>query len=265
MKPIFDFIDRNRQGYIDRLLDYLRQPSISAHGIGMGEVAQYLVAWLDKLGLKAALMPTAGWPMVLGQRRDNPSAPTVLLYGHYDVQPPDPLELWISPPFEPTLRGENLYGRGASDMKGQVVAAFKALEAIIKNGRLPVNVKWLLEGEEEIGYAWIPPAPAWGPGGAAAPARGTEAAAGIALGPEPELTVRRRGEARARVVRGLPIPITIGPEQLGLFNDARCLRSAIRQQQRDDDVGVGPYHSDWPPRSRLDRARIGSSARSSGS
>jgi acetylornithine deacetylase/succinyl-diaminopimelate desuccinylase-like protein len=89
MKPIFDYIDHNRSLFIERLLDYLRQPSISAHGIGMGEVAQYLVAWLAKLGLEAALVPTAGWPMVLGQRHDNPCGPTVLLYGHYDVQPPD--------------------------------------------------------------------------------------------------------------------------------------------------------------------------------
>jgi len=99
MKPVFDYIDHNQHKFIDRLIDYLRRPSISAYGIGMDEVADYLIIWLTRLGFKAQLMPTPGWPMVLGHRFDRPVKPTVLLYGHYDVQPPEPLEAWISPPF----------------------------------------------------------------------------------------------------------------------------------------------------------------------
>lgn len=113
MEPIFNYIDGNRNLFINRLIDYLRQPSISAHGVGMDKVADYLVNWLVRLGFDARLMPTPGWPLVLGHRSDQPGAPTVLLYGHYDVQPPDPLEDWISPPFEPTIRDGRLYARGS--------------------------------------------------------------------------------------------------------------------------------------------------------
>jgi acetylornithine deacetylase/succinyl-diaminopimelate desuccinylase-like protein len=152
MKPIFEYIDRNQQVFIDRLVDYLRHPSVSAHGTGMGEVADYLVAWLSRLGLDAKLMPTPGWPLVLGRRFDQPAAPTVLLYGHYDVQPPEPLEAWLSPPFEPTIRNGRVYARGAGDNKGQHFAQLLALESLLAvQGKLPCNVIVLLEGEEEVG------------------------------------------------------------------------------------------------------------------
>src|SRR4051794_40658291 len=88
---VFAYIDKHRDTSIERLLDYLRRPSISAHGLGMAEVAAYLVEMLNRLGLAGRILPTDGWPMVLGQRMDAPGAPTVLLYGHYDVQPPEPL------------------------------------------------------------------------------------------------------------------------------------------------------------------------------
>jgi len=156
MKPVFDYIDNNCHLFIDRLIDYLRHPSISAHGIGMAEVADYLLAWLAKLGFDAQLMPTPGWPLVLGRHLDQPAAPTVLLYGHYDVQPPEPLDEWISPPFEPTIRDGRLYARGAGDNKGQHFAQILALEALLAvHGRLPCNVIVLLEGEEEVGSPHI--------------------------------------------------------------------------------------------------------------
>jgi acetylornithine deacetylase/succinyl-diaminopimelate desuccinylase-like protein len=156
METVFDYIDNNQNVFIDRLIDYLRRPSISAHGIGMDEVAGYLVTWLAQLGLDAQLMPTPGWPMVLGRRFDQPAAPTVLLYGHYDVQPPEPLDEWISPPFEPTLREGRIYARGAGDNKGQHFAQILALESLLAvQGRLPCNVIVLLEGEEEVGSPHI--------------------------------------------------------------------------------------------------------------
>jgi len=156
MESIFNFIDHNRHLFIDRLIDYLRQPSISAHGEGMDKVADYLVNWLTKLGFEAQLMPTPGWPLVLGRRFDQPNPPTVLLYGHYDVQPPDPLDEWISPPFEPTIRNGRLYARGVGDNKGQHFAQILALESLLAVHRqLPCNVIVLLEGEEEMGSPHI--------------------------------------------------------------------------------------------------------------
>jgi len=156
MKPIFDYIENNRQLFIDRLINYLRQPSISAHGIGMDEVADYLVSWLARLGLDPQLMPTPGWPLVLGHRFDQAAAPTVLLYGHYDVQPPEPLDEWITPPFEPSIRNGRLYARGVGDNKGQHFAQILALESLLAvQGQLPCNIIVLLEGEEEVGSPHI--------------------------------------------------------------------------------------------------------------
>jgi acetylornithine deacetylase/succinyl-diaminopimelate desuccinylase-like protein len=118
----------------------------------MAEVADLLLAWLRDLGMEARLLPTRGWPLVLGRRSDVPGAPTVLLYGHYDVQPPDPLDAWVSPPFEPQVRNGRVYARGAGDNKGQHVAQLMALEALLAcYGSLPCNVVVLLEGEEEVG------------------------------------------------------------------------------------------------------------------
>ena len=158
LNKIFAYIDEHEQQYIDRLLTYLRQPSISAHGEGIQEVADILVAWLADLGFEAKLMPSDGWPFVFGRRIEDPSLPTVMLYGHYDVQPPDPLELWESPPFEPTIRNGRIYCRGVGDNKGQHAANLFALEALLTvNGKLPCNVLFLLEGEEELGSPHIAP------------------------------------------------------------------------------------------------------------
>jgi acetylornithine deacetylase/succinyl-diaminopimelate desuccinylase-like protein len=156
LAPLFQYIDEQRPVFLARLFDYLRMPSISAYGEGMAEVAAYLVRWLDRLGFATELAPTPGWPLVLARRMDAPGAPAVLLYGHYDVQPPDPLEQWLSPPFEPTIRNGRIYARGVGDNKGQHFAQLLALETLIaKHGRLPCNVIVLLEGEEEIGSPHI--------------------------------------------------------------------------------------------------------------
>jgi acetylornithine deacetylase/succinyl-diaminopimelate desuccinylase-like protein len=157
LSDIFGHIDANREGYLARLLEYVRRPSISAHGIGIAETAAWLEEQLRALGMQTQLLPTAGWPMVLGHRHDVPGAPTVLLYGHYDVQPPDPLEAWVSPPFEPEVRDGRIYGRGVGDNKGQHFAQLLAIEATLAlRGRLPCNVVVLLEGEEEVGSPHMP-------------------------------------------------------------------------------------------------------------
>jgi acetylornithine deacetylase/succinyl-diaminopimelate desuccinylase-like protein len=156
LSDVFAYIDRNRESFIQRLIEYVRHPSISAYGEGIAEVADLLIAQLTSLGFDARLMPTAGWPMVLGKRIEDPDALTVLLYGHYDVQPPDPLDAWISPPFEPTIRDGRLYARGVGDNKGQHFAQLLALESLLAvRGRLPLNVIFLLEGEEELGSPHI--------------------------------------------------------------------------------------------------------------
>jgi acetylornithine deacetylase/succinyl-diaminopimelate desuccinylase-like protein len=157
LSDVFAHVDARRDEYLARLFDYLRQPSISAHGEGIGEVSEYIAGVLRDIGLEARVIPTDGWPMVLAERHDRPGAPTILIYGHYDVQPPDPLDEWLSPPFEPTVRDGRIYARGAGDNKGQHFANILAIEALLAvRGALPCNVKVLLEGEEEIGSPQMP-------------------------------------------------------------------------------------------------------------
>jgi acetylornithine deacetylase/succinyl-diaminopimelate desuccinylase-like protein len=156
LAPIFAHVEENRDAFIARLMDYVRHPSISAHNQGIGEVAAMLVEMLKGLGMDAETVPTKNHPMVLGRRDVSPDKPTVLLYGHYDVQPPDPLELWESPPFEPTIRNGRIYARGVGDNKGQHFAQLLAIESHLRvHGELPCNIIFLLEGEEEIGSPHI--------------------------------------------------------------------------------------------------------------
>jgi len=155
-KAAIQFFQKNRARFIEEFVDIIAIPSISTeseHKNDMQRCADWLAQKLDDLGMdNASVYPTSGEPIVYGESltagRD---APTVLIYGHYDVQPVDPVELWDSDPFSADIRGDNLYARGATDMKGQLMASLFALEAIKENGGLPVNVKFLFEGEEEIG------------------------------------------------------------------------------------------------------------------
>jgi len=152
LASVFEHIDLNRHAFIDQLVDYVRRPSISAHGEGIGEVAEYISGVMTSLGIPAEVIPTEGWPMVFGERRGPAGSPTVLLYGHYDVQPPDPLDEWVSPPFEPTIRDGRLYARGVGDNKGQHLAQILGVASLLTvKGELPCTVKVLLEGEEEVG------------------------------------------------------------------------------------------------------------------
>lgn len=156
LRDVFAYIEERHSRFLERLIDYVRRPSISAEGVGIGETAEYIAEVLRGMGMPARLLPTDGWPMVLAERIEDPDLPTVLLYGHYDVQPPDPLDEWISPPFEPEVRAGRLYGRGVADNKGQHFAQILALESLLAcHERLPCNVKVLLEGEEEVGSPHI--------------------------------------------------------------------------------------------------------------
>lgn len=156
LPQVFDHIDQRQDAFIQRLMAYVARPSISAHGVGIGETADWLLAYLQELGMKAQLLATDGWPFVYGRRMDRPGAATVLLYGHYDVQPPDPLDEWLSPPFEPEIRAGRIWGRGVGDNKGQHFAQLLAIESwLAVAGSLPCNVIVLLEGEEEVGSPHI--------------------------------------------------------------------------------------------------------------
>jgi len=152
---VLEFVRRNHDRYVLELKEFLAIPSVSTlpeHKPDMQRAADWLCRQMTGLGLRSVeTIPTAGHPVAYGEWLDAPGKPTVLIYGHYDVQPVDPLNEWISPPFKPAVRVEDIYARGASDMKGQIHAVLKALEAWLKKGSLPVNVKIFFEGEEEIG------------------------------------------------------------------------------------------------------------------
>jgi acetylornithine deacetylase/succinyl-diaminopimelate desuccinylase-like protein len=152
-----EFARSHQTRFVEELKDLIRIPSISTlpeHNADTRRAAEFVADGLKRVGMEhAAVIETAGHPLVYADWLHAPGKPTVLCYGHYDVQPPDPVEEWISPPFEPVQRGDNLYARGAVDDKGQMWMHVKALEALFAagGGRLPVNVRVIVEGEEEVG------------------------------------------------------------------------------------------------------------------
>jgi acetylornithine deacetylase/succinyl-diaminopimelate desuccinylase-like protein len=158
MNADIDFINTNRDKYVDELKAYLAIPSISAlpeHAADVKRCAEWTADEMRRIGMQnVRLIDTPGFPVVYGDWLGAPGQPTILFYGHYDVQPVDPVNLWESPPFEATVRDGEIYARGAADDKGQVFMHFKAIEAHLKqNGKLPCNIKVILEGEEEVGSA----------------------------------------------------------------------------------------------------------------
>jgi acetylornithine deacetylase/succinyl-diaminopimelate desuccinylase-like protein len=150
-----NYIDKNRERFLDELFDLIRIPSISADSKYKQDVrkaAEYVKDKLLNAGAdKATVENTAGHPIVFGEKMIDPNLPTVLVYGHYDVQPPDPVELWKTPPFEPTIRNNKIYARGSCDDKGQLYMHIKALETMMKTSTLACNIKFIFEGEEEVG------------------------------------------------------------------------------------------------------------------
>lgn len=156
MLPVIDFIHTNRDRYVSELKEYLAIPSVSAlpqHAPDIRRCAEWTADEMRRVGLEnVRLVETPGNPVVYGEWLHAPGAPTILFYGHYDVQPVDPVDLWESPPFDATVRDGEIYARGAADDKGQVFMHFKAIEAYLKKqSALPVNIKAIIEGEEEVG------------------------------------------------------------------------------------------------------------------
>lgn len=156
MQKSLDYSRTKRADFLEQLVDFLRIPSISTlpeYSSEVARAAEWLATELKRIGMEnIEVYTTPGHPIVYSDLLHNESAPTILIYGHYDVQPVDPIEEWASPPFEPTTRDGKIYARGSTDDKGQVFMQIKALEACLhENGRLPVNVKVIFEGEEESG------------------------------------------------------------------------------------------------------------------
>ncbi|MBK8615047.1 MAG: dipeptidase [Flavobacteriales bacterium] len=155
MSAIDAYIETHKDRFLSELLDLLRIPSVSADPKYKGDVARCAEAVKQRLieagADKVEVCQTAGHPIVYGEKIIDPTKPTVLVYGHYDVQPPDPLDLWHSGPFEPVIKDGLIYARGSADDKGQFYMHVKAVEAMVKTGTLPCNVKIMIEGEEEVG------------------------------------------------------------------------------------------------------------------
>ncbi len=162
MSALREFLTENRDRHLDELKDWLRIPSVSTdpeHAADCRAAAEWAARRLERAGCtRVEVFPTGGHPLVYGEWLGAPGKPTVLVYGHYDVQPADPLELWTTPPFEPDVRDGKVFARGAADDKGQVIIHVDALEAHLRaTGTCPVNVKFLIEGEEESGSANLEP------------------------------------------------------------------------------------------------------------
>lgn len=157
MENIKSYIETNKDRFIDELFELLRLPSVSADPKYKNDVlkcAELVKSTLEKAGAdKTELIQTAGYPVVYGEKIIDPKLPTVLVYGHYDVQPPDPIDLWTSGPFDPVVKDGKIYARGSADDKGQFYMHVKAFEFMMKNNCLPCNVKFMIEGEEEVGSA----------------------------------------------------------------------------------------------------------------
>lgn len=155
MEKINEYINSNKERFLEELFGLIRIPSISSkveHSGDMQKTAEYIKESLLNAGADTAeIMKTSGYPVVFAEKLIDASLPTILVYGHYDVQPVEPLDLWTSPPFEPEVRDGKIFARGADDDKGQLFMHVKAFEFMVKNEKLPCNVKFMIEGEEEVG------------------------------------------------------------------------------------------------------------------
>ena len=256
-----DFINRELPRFRTELFDLLRIPSISTdpdHGGDVAEAAEWLAARMRQAGLEAAVEPTAGHPLVVGRhRRRDRDVPTLLVYGHYDVQPPEPLGPWTSPPFEPALRGGRIWGRGAADDKSQIFLQIAAAEAALATTGLPIDLILLFEGEEEIGSPSLGP---WLAGRAdALDADHVLVADSMMLGPgRPSLIVGMRGIAY------FEIEATIGTTDLhsgqyggAVPNPANALAAVIASLHDYGRVAIDGFYDEvvMPPEHVLEEWR----------
>jgi len=157
LEPIDKYIQSQRERFIDELRSLVRQPSISSQNKGVKECAELIQKMMQEVGIEARVMRTEGHPVVFGHYKARNAQKTLLIYNHYDVQPVEPLDAWEQPPFEARMIGDRIIGRGSSDSKGNLLSHIKAVEAFVRSGKkVPLNLKFLFDGEEEIGSPSLP-------------------------------------------------------------------------------------------------------------
>jgi acetylornithine deacetylase/succinyl-diaminopimelate desuccinylase-like protein len=256
------YLAEHKSRFLNEYFDLLRIPSISALPDSAGDVqraAEWVANRLRVAGVEGVtVLPTGGHPVVYGEWLHAPGKPTILLYGHFDVQPVDPLSLWTTPPFEPTVRDGRVYARGASDMKGNLIATIVGVEALLKTaGRLPVNVKYFLEGQEEIGSPQIP---------AFLAANRERFACDLAISADggqfaddqPTLSVGSRGLGGVQIdVRGASTDLHSGMHGGAVQNPIHALVALLASMRgADGHILVEGFYDDVVPLSADDRARI---------
>ncbi len=256
----------NRRRFLAELQDFVRIPSVSAqpqHAADVKRCAAWLANHLRGIGLEhARVIETARHPIVYADWLRAPGRPTILVYGHYDVQPPEPLNEWRTPPFEPTVRGQNLYGRGACDDKGQLFAHVKAIESYLRTmGRLPVNIKCIFEGEEEVGSPNLKPFVTRHARMLAADAVAVSDTRMLGPG-RPAITYGLRGSLSLELeVAGAPHDLHSGNFGGALHNPAQALcRMISNLHDRDGRVLIPGFYDcvrRWPNSEREYMARVG--------
>ena len=261
-----DYVKQHRARFVNELMELIRIPSVSTDAERTNDLkacAQWLAIHLKRIGLEhVEVVPTEGHPVVYADWLRSPTLPTVLIYGHYDVQPADPLDEWEFPPFEPAVRANILYGRGASDDKGQFLIHVKALEAFLgTSGTLPVNVKCLFEGEEEIGSSHLIQFIGWNQRALAAELAVISDTSMLGAN-RPALTYSLRGQLALEVeVRGPKRDLHSGKFGGAVHNPLQALCEIIAQlHDRDGRVAIPGFYDrvrDWSELEREDMRRHG--------
>ncbi|HLZ07807.1 MAG TPA: dipeptidase, partial [Chloroflexota bacterium] len=256
------YVSENRNRFQNEFFELVRIPSISAlpeHAPDVQRAAEWVAKRLTAAGVESVeIMPTGGHPVVYGEWLRAPGKPTILLYGHFDVQPVDPLHLWKSPPFEPTVQGDLVFARGASDMKGSLLTTIIGVETLLKTtGRLPVNVKFFLEGQEEIGSPHVP---------AFLSANRERFACDLVISADsgqfaddqPSISVSSRGLAGIQIdVRGAASDLHSGQYGGTVQNPIHALVQLLASMRGTDGrILVDGFYDDVIPLSADDRARI---------
>jgi acetylornithine deacetylase/succinyl-diaminopimelate desuccinylase-like protein len=256
------YLQDNQERFVEEFLDFLRIPSISAlpeHAGDVQRAAEWVADRMEAAGIEGvSVLPTGGHPVVYGEWLNAPGRPTVLIYGHFDVQPVDPLHLWTHPPFEPAVEDGKVYARGASDTKGNVLLTIAAVEALLQSsGSLPVNVKFFFEGQEEIGSPQLPDFVA---------GNVERLACDVVLNSdslqwgenEPLLLVGLRGICGAEIeVQGASTDLHSGMYGGAVANPLHALAEIVASfHDSDGRIAVAGFYDDVAPLSDEERARI---------
>ena len=253
--------ESQRDAILQKLIEFAAIPSVStdpAYADGMQRAAQWVLAQLREADIEARIVPTQGHPVVYGEWLGAPGKPTILVYGHYDVQPPDPLDKWITPPFEPTVRDGRLYGRGVSDDKGPMLIPLLIAQRFMKtNGSLPVNVRFVFEGEEEIGSPSLEPLMREQPDLFAADFVLSADGAMWRID-EPSITVASRGMTGLEIrLQGAGKDLHSGRHGGAVANPLRSIADLIHSlYQEDGSVAVEGFYDDVQPLTDAERAAI---------